>query len=297
MSQQTIDQVQVPEKTNKGKRKGGVLILVLLIIVLLLFVLTTIMLGSRLYSMTTRDRYSVDVGVGETDGSIKLFHVTYEGASGQITVEGTNGQQVVAPGTSVDYDVRLRNKDDVIIDYVIVPEVEYFTEDAVPVNFKIMDTHGNYILGDEDTWASAEELNSLTHKGSIHPGEVSTYHVTWQWDFESGNDAYDTYLGNAEGPGLSVSLSTQSSASSVEPKTPSHLMHLLGEGFGCCWCCWLVWILLLIILLMVVWVLRLKRALRKQDKQIEEFEELLEQYNILPNNENNELPQDEAIEQ
>ena len=288
MTQPTTQQVQAPEKKNTKKRKGGVVILVLLIIVILLFLLTTILLGSRLYSMTTRDRYTVDVGVGETDGSIKLFQVAYEGASGQITVEGTNGQQVVAPGTSVDYDVRLRNHDDVIIDFVIVPEVEYFTADTVPVNFKIVDNYGNYILGDENTGAPADQLNTLTHKGSIHPGEVYTYHVSWQWDFENGTDEYDTYLGNTDGVGLSVGLSTQSSASSVEVKSPTHLMHLLGEGIGCCWCCWLVWILLLIVLLMLVWVLRLKRVVKKQDKQIEEFEELLEQYNILPNNEKTE---------
>ena len=276
MSNLATEQVRAPEKKNKGKGRVSVVILILLIFVVLLFVLTTVLLGSRLYSLTTRDRYSVDVHLGEADGSVELFRVSYENASGQITVEGVDGQQVVAPGTSIDCDVRLRNKEDIVIDYVIVPEVTYYTDEAIPVNFRIVDTYGNYILGDENTWASAEDMNALTHKGSIHPGEVSTYHVSWQWAFEAGADEYDTLLGNSEGPGLTVSLTTQSSASSVEPKTPSHLMHLLGEGFGCCWCCWLVWILVLVILLMLAWVLHLKHILKKQDKQLEEFRQLQE---------------------
>lgn len=274
-------QVKTPEKKNKKKRHGGGIgLLVLLIIVILMFLLTTIILGGRLYELSTEDEYGVDVGVGELNGEIELFHVTYENATGEITVAGTNGQEVVAPGTSVDYDVHLRNQDDVIVDFVMSPAVEYYTAEVVPVNFKIMDNYGNYIMGDENTWVAANSMNDIAHKGSIHPGEVYTYHVSWQWAFESGNDEYDTLLGNSDGAGLRVSMNVQSSASAVETKTVSHLMHLLGEGFGCCWCCWLVWILLLVIALLLIWVFRLKRVVKKQDKEIDEYEEFLEQNNL-----------------
>ena len=282
MSTQT-ENVKIQErKPEKKKKRGSVLIVVILVIVLILLLLSTIVLGGRLYNMSTRDQFSVNLGLGDAaNGKLELFSIAYSNAAGEITVEGMNGQKVVAPGTTVDYDVRLKNQDDVIIDFVMAPNVEYFTSDAIPVQFKVMDTFGNYILGDEDTWVSAEEMNLLSHKGSIHPGEVYTYHVSWQWFFEDGADEYDTFLGNAEDAGLTVGLTTQSTANPDPDRGHDFLSHLLGEGFGCCWCCYLVWFLLLVILLMIIWVWRLKKAIRKQDDKLEEYEEILEENGLL----------------
>lgn len=282
MSTQT-ENVKIQErKPEKKKKRGSVLIVVILVIVLILLLLSTIVLGGRLYNMSTRDQYSVNLGLGDqADGKLELFSIAYSNAAGQITVEGMNGQKVVAPGTAVDYDVRLKNQDDVIIDFIMAPDVEYFTSDAVPVQFKIVDTYGNYILGDEDTWVSAEEMNLLNHKGSVHPGEVYTYHISWQWAYESGADEYDTLLGNSKDAGLTVGLTTQSTANPDPDRGHDFLNHLLGEGFGCCWCCYLVWFLLLVILLMIIWVWRLKKAIRKQDDKLEEYEEILEENGLL----------------
>lgn len=273
--------VEERNETKQSKtRRGAVALAVLVIIVIILLALSIIMLGSRLFEMTTRDRYAVDLGMETDDGGpreLELFRIRYRNEDGEITVEGLDRQKVVAPGTQVDYDVRLRNSDSVVVDFVMVPEVEFLTDDPVPVRFKIMDTYGNYLAGSEDEWADPLSLNDLEHKGSVHPGEVFTYHITWLWEFE-GDDEYDTYLGNVTGnkrPGISVSLTTESTASPVAPKSNNHLMHLFGEGFGCCWCCWLVWILLIIIVVLLIWIWRLRRKLRKLEDRLEEQEELL----------------------
>ena len=248
------------------KSKYGAGLIVLLVIVISLFLLTTIVLGSRLYDMATRDQYTVDMGLGEPDGSIDLFRIEYENELGEITVQGVNADNVVAPGTAVNYDIRLRNNDDVVIDFLMTPTVEFLTGDPVPVEFKMIDSYGNYILGDEETWVSPDDMNQLYHKGSIHPGEVFTYHVSWRWVFEVSDDqnSTDTYLGNAnaEGsPGVRVGITTESVANPMPLKSNTHMMHLLGEGFGCCWCCYLVWLLILCCLLLVIWVMRLKKKL------------------------------------
>ena len=173
---------ELPEKEEtqtQQKKKKGTLLWILLILFLILFLLTSVILGSRLYQLATRDKYTVDMGMG-TDGEIELFKIKYENASGDITVQGVNGENVVAPGTAVNYAIRLRNREeDCIIDFVMTPQVKFLTEDQVPVHFKLMDSFGNYLLGDDHTWASFEELNAVTHKGSIHPGEVFTYFLTW----------------------------------------------------------------------------------------------------------------------
>ena len=268
------------ENNNSPKKNRGILLWVLLVIILFLFLLTSIVLGSRLYDLTTRDRYTVDMGLGELDGSIELFRIEYENSSGEITVQGVNADNVVAPGTTVGYDVRLRNNDDVIIDFLMTPTVEFLSADEVPVEFRVMDDYGNYILGGEDAWASAGDMNAVAHKGSIHPGEVFTYHVQWRWIFEVSDeqDAYDTYLGNVDGevlPGVTVGIETQAAASAKPVKSNAHMMHLLGEGFGCCWCCWLVWLLLLVIIVMVIWIWRLKKKLKKLEEVIDEYEETM----------------------
>jgi len=271
---------EATETKTKAKKRHGTWLLILLLIVLILFLLSTIVLGSRLYDMSTRDQYTVDLGLGEPEGSIELFRIEYENESGEITVQGVNAENVVAPGTTVSYDIRLRNHDDVVIDFMMTPTVDFLSADEVPVEFKMVDSYGNYILGSETEWAAAGDMNALAHKGSIHPGEVFTYHVTWQWVFEvdDAQDAYDTYLGNQGGdmvPGVAVGITTDATANPTPVKSNAHMMHLLGDGFGCCWCCYLVWLLLLVAVLLLVWIWRLRRKLTKLEKKMEEYEQTM----------------------
>lgn len=269
----------VTKTEKKENKRRGTWLSILLIVFVILFLLTTAILGSRLYEMATRDQYTVDLGLGEPEGIIELFRIEYENELGQITVQGVNADNVVAPGTSVNYDLRLRNNDDVVIDFVMIPTVEFLSGDKVPVEFKIVDNYGNYILGSDTEWVNAADMNTLAHKGSIHPDEVFTYHVSWQWVFEVSDeqDAYDTYLGAQDGesvPGISVSIETQSSAN-LTPVDNNHLMHLVGEGIGCCWCCYLVWLLVLICLVLIVWIWRLRKQLSKYEKTVEACEAAL----------------------
>lgn len=272
---------ETTQTETKSKKRRGTWLLILLLIILILFLLSTIILGARLYDLATRDKYTVDLGLGEPEGTIELFRIEYSNENGEVTVQGLNADNVVAPGTSVGYDIRLRNNDDVIIDFLMTPTVEFLTGDEVPVEFKIMDDYGNYILGSDTEWADSDGMNQLAHKGSIHPGEVFTYHVRWQWLFEVSDeqDDYDTYLGNQDGelvPGVVVGLETQASANpNLTPKDITHLAHLRGESWGCCWCCYLVWILLLICLVLLIWIWRLRKKLSKHEETMEEYEKVL----------------------
>ena len=267
------------ETKKKEKKHRGTGLVILLIIFLILFLLTSIILGSRLYDLATRDQYTVDLGMGEPEGTIELFRIEYSNEKGEVTVQGVNADNVVAPGTTVDYDIRLRNNDDVVIDFMMTPTVEFLTDDAVPVEFTVIDSYGNYILGSETEWITPAEMNELHHKGSIHPGEVFTYHVTWRWVFEidEGQDSYDTYLGNENGeifPGVAVRINTDSMANPyLSTKDITHLTHLRGNSFGCCWCCYLVWLLLLVVILLLVWIWQLKKKLNKLEKIVSDQEE------------------------
>jgi len=270
---QTNEAVQ----TEKTKKRPGAWLVILLIVVVILFLLTTVVLGSRLYELATRDQYAVDMSVG-TDGELELFKIEYANETDEITVQGANGQNVIAPGTAVDYDINLRNRDDVTIEYLLTPQVTFLTDAPIPLQVKLSDHYGNYLLGSETEWVSVEELNRILHKGAIHKGEIFTYHLSWQWVFETdeAGDTYDTQLGNGDGaPGVEIVILTESTAKPAEEKHVFHMIHLLGEGFGCCWCCWLVWFLLLAAVLLLVWIWRLRKKLNKLEKTLEEYGQTL----------------------
>ena len=277
MSNDVLEQ-EVQTETKQKKRRGTWL-LILLLIILILFLLSSIVLGSRLYDMATRDQYTVDLGMGEPEGVIELFRIEYENEQGEITVRGVNADNVVAPGTAVNYDIRLRNNDEVVIDFLMTPTVEFLSGDDVPVEFRIIDDYGNYILGSDTHWVHSDDMNALAHKGQIHPGEVFTYHVSWRWVFEVSNEQneYDTYLGNQDGevvPGVAVGITTEAMANPhLATKDITHLTHLRGESFGCCWCCWLVWLLLLGAVVLLMWIRRLQKKVAQLEEQLGQYEE------------------------
>ena len=263
---------------KKGKKRPGSGVLILLMIFVILFLLTSVLIGARLYDLTTRDQYTVDLGVGEPESEIELFRIVYSNETGEITVEGVDGQNVVAPGTTAEYSVRLRNNDEMVIDFMMTPTVEFLSAHDIPVEFKMVDDYGNYILGSETEWVSAERMDAFAHKGSIHPGEVFTYHISWRWVFEVSDeqDAYDTFLGSLDGkirPGISVGITMEAEANPyASTKDISHVTHLRGESFGCCWCCWLVWLLVLVCLVLVSWVWRLKKKLNRLEEAWDPYE-------------------------
>ena len=259
---------------NKAKRKAGKSwLLVVLPILIILLLITSALLGMRLYDSATRDQHAVSLGAGET-GQVELFKVEYENESGDVTVSGADGQNVVAPGTNVDYDVRLTNDDDTHIDYVLVPEAKFLTSDRVPIEVRLVDPYGNYLLGDVEEWAPIEELNDVEHYGVVRQDEVVTYAFSWRWQYEQGsaaNDAYDTYLGNGGSismPGVEVSFTTESSASTKLPQTGNGLFHGLSD-WGCCICCWLVWVLLIICAILLVYVWKQHRTIVKLNEELD----------------------------
>lgn len=274
-----MDNKQLAQNNYDDRKKidnASTWMIIILSIVVILFLISTVVLGSRLYKMATNDQRTVDLELGNPEGSIELFRIEYANETGEITVKGANTDNVIAPGTSVDYNISLRNNDDVIIDFLMTPRIEFFGEHRVPVEFKVMDSHGNYILGNDDTWVSPEQMNELAHKNSIHPGEIYTYHVTWRWIFELDNaqNDSDTALGNQNGeviPGVCVSIETHSAANMLPVKSNTHMMHFSGESFGCCWCCYILLPVLLACILLIILVRRLRKKFNDLKSHCEMF--------------------------
>ena len=146
--------------------------------------------------------YDPDFQVSDKDGvwsektEIEIFKISYENASGEITVSG-NGDKIIAPGTENLYSFKLQNTGNVGMDYKMAMEA-YITGSVsdLPVKVKVSDHNGIFFTGTETSYSPVLSLNNVSDEGSLAAGHYADYTLEWQWPFESGDDEFDTFLGN-----------------------------------------------------------------------------------------------------
>jgi len=99
-------------------------------------------------------------------------------------------KNVIAPGTSNSYYFVVHNGSDFNTKYYI----EMYEENDYKINLKYrLKENNNYLIGDKDTWVSADEL--VTSFSNLSMKKSDKYALDWKWDYESGNDEKDTYIG------------------------------------------------------------------------------------------------------
>lgn len=181
-------------KSTSPKRSAEKSFWIALALLIILLILSIVLLGIRLYDYAKIDDRAVSLKTNMYS-DLDIFSVTYYNSSGDIIVQGHNGEKVIAPGVSIDYTVRLHNVDDVAIDYEIKPHVEFTSEYKLPIMVRILDDDFKYVVGDAKTWVKVEELNNAKIAATLGEDKTAEYIFQWKWAFESGNDEYDTLLG------------------------------------------------------------------------------------------------------
>lgn len=245
---------------------------ILIPVFIILFLISCFMVGTLLYNMATLDRYAVQLGTG-VQGELELFNISYDDVKGQIIVEGTTGEDLVAPGIEVNSTIRVENPINRSLDYVLTSKAEYYNEFGIPIEVKLIDPNGNYILGGPFTWVDVMELNSFEYKGKLRNGEFDSYNISWRWKYETGfeeDDLYDTFLGNIGGakiPGITVAFYTEAITS--PSLSPRHFF--LHKNFFCCLCCYLVWLLLFIALILQFYNIRYRKKLKRAAEDLERY--------------------------
>jgi flagellar basal body-associated protein FliL len=192
------------EQNHFIKSALGVVIAILIV----LTIVSAVLLAIKLVNYMNVDEMEVRLKTN-MDTELDIFSVQYENASGNITVSGLDGQKVVAPGTTLEHTIRFRNADSRELDYEIVPEVKYTSEYKIPLLIRMVDTELNYLIGDEKTWVRIEDIEAASASDTLPIGGSDEFYFQWKWDYETGNDAYDTELGNAaktQDIGVEVSL-------------------------------------------------------------------------------------------
>ena len=171
-------------------------------ILAILLLISFVILGFRLTDYANRDNREVLLK-SNMDAELDIFSVTYQNSRGEIIIEGADGEKVIAPGTDVDYTVRLRNKDTIAIDYTLIAQVTTVNESEtsnleLPIVYRILDPEDDYLAGDYKTWVTQKDVDGLSHSSTLMRNESAEYLFQWKWPYEGGNDEYDTFLGNSE---------------------------------------------------------------------------------------------------
>lgn len=199
-------------RRNRRRRKS--IFIVALAIVVIVTVLSTILLAVRLADYIKVDDRAVSLR-SSMDDKLDVFAIEYKNATGEVTVLGNEGEKVIAPGTKVEYTLRMRNTDNVAINYSFTPDVEFLSDHEIPILVRLVGPNDKYIIGNETTWIPIAEIGNISGYGTLGVNETAEYVFEWKWPFESGDDAYDSFLGSLStggGAGIDLSFNIHSEA-------------------------------------------------------------------------------------
>ncbi len=266
------------EKKNPKARKwlAKSVFWIALIILILLTLLTTALLALRFVDYVTLDDKELQLQ-HNMDHDMKLFRVEYRNDSGEITVAGADGQAVVAPGTSVEYTIRLRNNDKMALDYEILPKFTQTEGYKIPILVRMLGPDCKYLIGTNTDWVPIDQMPEQVATDTLGVEQSAEYVFQWKWEFESGDDVYDTSLGVAAiDKDITISadfrivaaMSTQTVTNANFFSTGLGKLTLIGL---------FLLLLILAILLLLLARERTKAAERREQRELEENELLEEQ--------------------
>ena len=139
-----------------------------------------------------------DNTVWSTNTDIEIFRISYENGEQKITVNSSDGDKLIAPGTENSYVFKLKNTGNVPLKYSV--QINAKIEPAgitIPVTARLSRHDGKWITGNgTNAYVNAPNLDLAEDEATIGVGKFTYYTLDWQWPFETGNDERDTLLGN-----------------------------------------------------------------------------------------------------
>lgn len=136
-------------------------------------------------------------GVWKKNVNVEIFRVSYTNDGTEVTVMSDDGDKLIAPGTENSYTFKLKNTGNIAMDYVLDINAYVNKGDiTIPVIARLNRHDGKWVVGSAEEWVDVPTLDSTTDKMTLGVGRFSWYTLDWQWPYESGDDDFDTYLGN-----------------------------------------------------------------------------------------------------
>lgn len=138
-----------------------------------------------------------DDRVWTTNSKFEVFSISDENGEKKITVQSSDEDKVIAPGTEFSYVFKIKNTGNVALDNEVQVNA-YITPDDViiPITGRLSRYDGKWIAGDRENYAEVDELDLAADVTTIGAGKYAYYVLDWKWPFESGDDELDTMLGD-----------------------------------------------------------------------------------------------------
>lgn len=294
------NQSVVEEDDNKQK-KFGIIVKILLIILILLLLLSLSVLLIRLADFLPNNRDIIfiepkvpngevydDEIVWSTDTEINIFRTKEVNESGQIVVESSSGDKIIAPGMEGSYRFYVKNLGNIALDTKTILDVKFIAEnldydyETLPIEIRFLNYRGESLTKSE--WISVDEFEKCIDELTIGKNRYIYYTVEWRWLFETDNDELDTLLGNLSADSnVELTISIVSSATQSEeydaegglssglddPRTGGDLVPVPYIVLN-------LLILLIIIALIILEIIKRKKKSEEIERIIEQDENTLE---------------------
>ncbi len=206
-------------KSKQRKRRFGQNIWIVVLFLLIGVMLTLMLLSPVLGRLTKSDRniiplmYDGDREIFDKDGfsyiradaepdmltydentqwqintDVDLFKTAYANDNGEITVKSHEGDKLIAPGTSNEYEFSLKNTGNISLDYtMLLNSVFTLLNKDLPMQVRLR-SGDRWILGGEDSWVNAESLSEIIESGTVDVNKYVIYTFEWRWPFEWDKD-------------------------------------------------------------------------------------------------------------
>lgn len=250
--------------TDKPKKKWTIakvtkLFWIALAILIFLLIFSIVVLCARLYSYAqiADDGDVIKIKADSID-NFDLFSAEYKDGDGKVVVKSNNGDPVVAPGTSDEYTIRIKNEDKVAVKYSFKPQIKYEGTDTLPMEIRLISPDEKYLIGGPKEWQpfdSLAELEELTV--TLPKGEIDSYELQWRWLFESGDDERDTALATGD---VSISVGMQLHTEADTSSGANGGIFGLGINDMLWWLIFFILLLIAIILLILSLITRKKET-------------------------------------
>ena len=190
----------------------------------LLTVVSVSSVGAYAVTYASRDPQVLflDTSTGkEVTSAMDLFKNAYVNAQGETVVASSDGNKIVAPGTSGSYEFAIRNSGGQPATYQVWAETsQNGTTQVIPLQVKLK--------------SGQTSCKDLSDTGELAPGKSAIYSIAWQWPFEEGqaasartaSDERDTQLGDeaaAHRASYNVTLHMSAQAETPAKGTGKHM--------------------------------------------------------------------------
>ena len=202
--------------TNPSTRKQWVWIMLMVNIVFVLVLMTLGIFALRigntlpentdiLFIVAKNPNAEVEDESGikwEKHTNVNIFKTAYKNGNEEFTVVSNNGDKVFAPGTATSYKFTAQNSGNMAVDYTIdlgfVLKAGGAKMDLTnfPISVRLTNTSGDYLIGSKESFVPVEKAILSTYADVLGAYSYETYELEIYWPYESGNDSFDTFLGD-----------------------------------------------------------------------------------------------------